>query len=38
MSLGDFTTEQLNFERYTTEDILTTDEFDGSINCIINDD
>jgi hypothetical protein len=37
-SLGDFTTESLKFDRYTAQDMLIVDEFDGSTNIIINDD
>jgi hypothetical protein len=36
--LGDFTTPELKFDRYTPVDILVTDEYDGSQNLIINDD
>lgn len=37
-TLGDFTTSNLNFDRYTPVDIIVTDEYDGSQNLIINDD
>lgn len=37
-TLGDFTTTNLNFDRYTPVDIIVTDEYDGSQNLIINDD
>lgn len=36
--LGDFTTKELNYDRYTPVDIVVTDEYDGSENLIINDD
>lgn len=36
--LGDFTSSELNYDRYTPVDILVTDEYDGSENLIINDD
>lgn len=36
--LGDFTTSNLNFDRYNPVDIIITDEYDGSENIIINDD
>ena len=37
-TLGEFTTEKLNFNRYGSQDMLIVDEFDGSTNIIINDD
>lgn len=37
-SLGDFTTDKLNFNRYNAQDMIIVDEFDGSTNIIINDD
>lgn len=37
-TLGNFTTEKLNFNRYDAQDMLIVDEFDGSTNIIINDD
>ena len=37
-TLGGFTTENLNFDRYNYQDMLITDEFDGSTNIILNDD
>lgn len=37
-TLGAFTTEKLNFNRYDAQDMLIVDEFDGSTNIIINDD
>lgn len=37
-TLGTFTTEKLNFNRYDAQDMLIVDEFDGSTNIIINDD
>ena len=37
-TLGDFTTEKLNFNRYNAQDMLIVDEFDGSTNIIVNDD
>ena len=37
-TLGDFTTERLSFDRHSYQDMLITDEFDGSTNIIINDD
>ena len=36
-SLGDFTTDKLNFNRYNAQDMIIVDEFDGSTNIIIND-
>jgi hypothetical protein len=36
--LGDFTTENLKFNKDTAQDMLIVDEFDGSTNIIINDD
>ena len=37
-TLGDFTTSNLKFDRYTPVDIVVTDEYDGSQNLILNDD
>lgn len=37
-TLGNFTTEKLNFDRYNAQDMIIVDEFDGSTNIIINDD
>ena len=37
-SLGGFSTKRLKFDRYTSQDILVVDEFDGSTNIIVNDD
>ena len=37
-TLGGFTTEKLEFDRYTPQDLTIVDEFDGSTNIILNDD
>lgn len=37
-ALGHFTTENLKFDRYTQQDMLILDEFDGSTNILLNDD
>lgn len=36
--VSDFTTGKLKFNRYTPQDLLITDEYDGSTNIILNDD
>lgn len=36
--LSNFTTENLKFNRYCPQDMLITDEYDGSVNIILNDD
>lgn len=36
--VSDFTTGKLKFSRYTPQDLLITDEYDGSTNIILNDD
>ena len=38
LGVSDFTTSKLKFNQYLPEDLIITDEYDGSTNIIINDD